>query len=123
MLTLLTRSSRALRCSTDRAALPRITFFPRDDALRLHAEDALDAKDRPTFVIAEDGTYTDANPAAAELVGWRVDRIVGARIGSFTRHEDEAGRRVFASLSSTRALESRPDQRGRPRHLLRLAQH
>jgi len=62
----------------------------------------------PTFVIGDDGTYLDANDSASDLLGLPVERIRGARIGSFTKHEasDEAGMRTFAVLARTGALES-----------------
>jgi len=144
---------------------PRLSIFPRDEALRAHAETALDVlvtclpeelerelratypavsvrpksdaaqvghegpcwyvfreggvraapppdwwlePDLPTFVIGDDGAYLDANDAAATLVGLTVERIVGARIGSFTRHEatDAAGMRVFETLALKGTIES-----------------
>jgi PAS domain-containing protein len=62
----------------------------------------------PAFVIGEDGTYLDANDAASRLLGVRVEKIRGARIGAFTRHEptEDAGLRAFAVLARTGFLES-----------------
>jgi PAS domain-containing protein len=76
-----------------RPALPAETWV--DDAL-------------PAFVIGEDGTYLDANDAATGLLGVPIEKIRGARIGTFTRHEptEDAGMRAFAVLARTGFLES-----------------
>jgi PAS domain-containing protein len=70
----------------------------------------------PSFEIGEDGSYLDANAAAAALVGRPIAMIKGARIGTFTRHEadEAAGMRTFAKASQAGGLEStavvvRPD--------------
>jgi PAS domain-containing protein len=70
----------------------------------------------PEFEIDPNGTYAGANPEAAALVGRRLEDVVGARIGSFTRHEtvDDPGRRAWAVLAAQGYLEStavvvRPD--------------
>jgi PAS domain-containing protein len=70
----------------------------------------------PTFVIGDDGTYLDANDAASDLLGLRVEHIRGARIGSFTRHEatEDAGVRAFAVLARTGYLESTAVVAGSP---------
>src|SRR2546423_5182918 len=67
-------------------------------------------------VVAADGTYLDANDAAADLFGLRRTDIVGAPAGSFTRHEgsEEVARRLFAALADAGTLHStavvtRPD--------------
>jgi PAS domain S-box-containing protein len=67
-------------------------------------------------VLSRDGTYLDANQAAADLFGVSCQGIVGARAGSFTRHEggQEIERRLFALLDEVGTLHStavvvRPD--------------
>jgi PAS domain-containing protein len=69
-----------------------------------------------TFEIDATGTYVKANAAAADLVGRAIEDIVGARVGSLTRHgsADDPGQRAFDVLSERGWLEStavvvRPD--------------
>lgn len=62
----------------------------------------------PTTVMRPDGTYIDANDAAAELFGRPVSEITASVAGSFTRHErsPEVARRLFAKLAETGTLRS-----------------
>lgn len=75
----------------------------------------LDQGHAETLVTA-DGTYLDANEAAADLFGVRRADIVARPAGSFTRHEgsEEVARRLFATLADAGSLHStavvtRPD--------------
>jgi PAS domain S-box-containing protein len=70
----------------------------------------------PRTVLDASGRYVDANEAASDLFGVPREGIIGAKSGSFTRHEaDEAlARRLFDELARTGELSStavviRPD--------------
>jgi PAS domain S-box-containing protein len=57
--------------------------------------------DLPRTVAEANGRYVDANEAASQLFGVPRATIVGASIGSFTRHEDDQalGQRLFEELT------------------------
>lgn len=88
----------------------------RDGSLSYTDGNWWSASDLATFDIDATGTYVAANDVAADLVGRRVEDIVGTRVGTLTRHEavDEPGRRAFDVLAEAGSLEStavvvRPD--------------
>jgi PAS domain-containing protein len=78
------------------------TVRPADDA-----EWWLD-ESLPRTLVAADGSYIDANDAAADLFGVPRDEILAAKAGAFTRHEgsDDVGRRLFQVLAETGGLDS-----------------
>jgi PAS domain S-box-containing protein len=66
-------------------------YVYRDGTVARTATDAewWRAPELPRTIADANGRYVDANDAACELFGVPRSMVVGARIGSFTRHEDD----------------------------------
>jgi PAS domain S-box-containing protein len=81
------------------AAMPAARLDPTIETWYVYRDGSIHARrgddawaDNPgaaRAVLGPDGTYADANEAAAALFGVRRDAIIGQRAGSFTQHEPD----------------------------------